>query len=184
MLFFQADSGLFRRDLLNGEKDAEKDAENLDGEKFQPALAYLRRCLSSATEDALRINGMEPGAAVRIALGNGSFAMEQSYFSRARSDCFFEAHRLYIDVQCVISGEEMIDVLPAAGLEVGKPYRPEKDVVIFKDPGPGQRLRMGPGCIAVFYPEDGHMPGQWVEGPVPVRKTVIKVPITSVPGLQ
>jgi biofilm protein TabA len=170
MLFFEPDSGKLSG-LLS------------DDIRFRSAIGYLRRCMSAASEDASRINGMEPGQVFKMPLEDGSVAMEQAYLSKARMDCFFETHRLYIDVQCVLSGEETIDVLPAAGLEVVKPYRPEKDVVIYKDAGPGQRLRMGPGCIAVFFPEDGHMPGQRIDGPVLVRKTVIKVPVTAGIGL-
>lgn len=171
MLFFGTDFDKLSRSLS---KD----------ERFRPAIDYLPRCLSDSSADALRISGMETGPAIKIALESGSVAMEQAYLSRARTDCFFETHRLYIDVQCVLAGEEIIDVLPAAGLEVEKPYRPEKDVVIYKDPGSAERLRLGPGSIAVFFPEDAHMPGQWIDGPVLVRKTVIKVPVTPGIGLQ
>ena len=171
MLFFEADFGKFSRSLS-------------DDNRFRPAIAYLRRCLSASSGEALRISGLEPGPAFKFALEGGTVALEQAYLSKARTDCFFETHRLYIDVQCVLSGEEIIDVLPVAGLEVDKPYRPEKDVAKYKDPGPGRRLRLGPGSIAVFFPEDGHMPGQRIEGPVLVRKTVIKVPVTPGIGLQ
>lgn len=171
MLFFEADFGKFSRFLS-------------EDDRFRPAIDYLRSCLSGSSADALRISGIEPGQMSKLPLENGSVAMEQAYRSRPRVDCFFETHRLYIDVQCVISGEEIIDVLPAAGLDVVKPYRPEKDVAIYKDPGPGERLRLGPGSIAVFFPEDAHMPGQWLDGPVLVRKTVIKVPVTPGIGLQ
>lgn len=172
MLFFEADFGKFSRSLS-------------EDERFRAAIDYLRRCLSDSSADALRISGIEPGQVLKIPLENGSVAMEQCYFSRSRTECFYETHRLYIDVQCVLSGEEYIDVLPASGLEVVKPYRPEKDVAIYKDPGPGpgERLRLGPGSIAVFFPQDGHMPGQRIDGPVLVRKTVIKVPVTPGIGL-
>jgi YhcH/YjgK/YiaL family protein len=171
MLFFEAASGKLSGFLS-------------DDIRFRSAIGYLRRCMSAASDDASRIDGMQPGQVFKMPLEEGSVAMEQAYLSKARSDCFFESHRLYIDVQCVLAGEETIDVIPAAGLEVAKPYRPEKDVVKYKDPGPGRRLRLGPGCIAVFFPEDGHMPGQWIDGPVLVRKTVIKVPVTPGIGLQ
>lgn len=173
MLFFEAGSGKVPQSL--GEDP-----------RFRPATDYLLRCFSDTSADAIRISGMEPGKVSKLQLENGSVAMEQAYLSRARRDCFFETHRLYIDVQCVLSGEEIIEVLPASVLEVEKPYRPEKDVAIYKDAGAGaaERLRLGPGCIAVFFPEDAHMPGQWIDGPVLVRKTVIKVPVIPGIGLQ
>jgi biofilm protein TabA len=171
MLFFEAGFEGFFRSIS-------------DDNRFRAAADYLRRCGSPGSGEASRISGLEPGQASKAHLGKDTIAMEQAYRSRSRPDCFFESHRLYIDVQCVLSGEEIIDVLPAAGLEVEKPYRPEKDVVIYKDAGPGERLRMKPGSIAVFFPEDGHMPGQWIEGPVLVRKTVIKVPVAPGIGLQ
>jgi biofilm protein TabA len=149
--------------------------------RFNQAFAYLERCRQPGSIEAARLASMDIGMVEKIPMEDGSVAMDQVYRSKDRKDCFFESHVLYIDVQCVLSGEEIIDLIPVPRLEVEKPYRKEKDVTKYRDTATGERLRLGPGQVAVFFPEDGHMPGQAVSDPVVVRKTVIKVPVT--PGV-
>ena len=38
-------------------------------------------------------------------------------------------------------------------------------------------MEIGNGCFAVFYPQDGHMPCLCVDGPMKVKKVVVKVEI-------
>src|SRR5262245_33957688 len=40
------------------------------------------------------------------------YALVQRYQPQLRKDAFWEAHRLYLDVQCVIEGEEMMGWAP------------------------------------------------------------------------
>lgn len=87
----------------------------------------------------------------------------------------FEAHRRYIDIQYLVRGAEMIGSLPAAGLEVEKPYDPATDAEMFKAPARFQRLILGPGEFVVFFPGQAHLPLRSVKGPADIRKAVVKV---------
>lgn len=149
--------------------------------RFASAFAYIRRCFAPESPEASRIRGLTAGEVEEIALDQGAVAFEQVYETRGRADCFFESHRKYIDVQCIVEGEEAIDVIAIAELEITKPYREEKDVVKYADCGLGSRLRLHAGQAAVFFPEDGHMPGQIADASRLVRKTVVKVPVAG-PG--
>lgn len=150
--------------------------------RFRPAFDYLRRCLTAGSGDAERIGGIAIDAVEEVRLESGSVAFDQAYLTRGRGDCFFESHRKYIDVQCILEGEEAMDVVSIAELEIDQPYREEKDLVKYEDPGPASYLRLHAGQAAVFFPEDGHMPGQAVGESRLVRKTVIKVPVSGMAG--
>ncbi len=144
--------------------------------RFVSAFAYLKRCLHTGTPESQRVAALAADSVGEVPLENGTVAIEQVYRTRSRSNCFYESHRKYIDVQCVLVGEEIVDVRPIGQLHVDKPYRPEKDVIKYHDPGSGDPIRLGPGQAAVFFPEDGHMPGLLSLEPTLVRKTVVKVP--------
>lgn len=145
--------------------------------RFKSAFLYLDRCRVAGSVEERRIADLALDAVEKIPLEDGAVAMDQAYRSRERGDCFFESHRKHIDVQCILEGEEIIDVIGIADLEVDRPYREDKDVAKYRDPGSGSRLRLKAGQAAVFFPEDGHMPGQFLVSPGLVRKTVIKVPV-------
>lgn len=147
--------------------------------RFTEALDYAERCFSPESVESKRIMAMPLSKVEKVVLADGSPAIEQSYLTRLRSECFFESHVLHIDVQCMVSGEEWIDLISIENLEISEPYREDKDLVKYGDSQLGSRLRLSAGLVAVFFPEDGHMPGQSIEQAVPVHKTVIKVPVKT-----
>jgi YhcH/YjgK/YiaL family protein len=149
--------------------------------RFGPAFLYLDRCLSPGSAEAKRMRGLAAPTVSEVQLDAGSVVFEQVYLTRDRQACFFESHRKYIDVQFILEGEEIVDLSPISGLEVEMPYREEKDVIKYRDGGPGLRLHLRAGEAAVFFPEDGHMPGQAATAPSLVRKAVIKVPLAAAP---
>lgn len=145
--------------------------------RFQSGFRYIERCLTPGSAESDRLLGMAADAVEEIQLEEGSVTFDQVYATRDRADCFFESHRKYIDIQFVLEGEEVIDVIPIGALAVTKPYREEKDVIKYADTREGSRLRIRAGEAAIFFPEDGHMPGQFAEKAALVRKTVVKVPV-------
>ena len=70
-----------------------------------------------------------------------------------------------------------MDVISIRDLEVERRYHKAKDVAIYKDAGWGSRLKMKSGEAAIFFPEDGHMPGQFETVSQLIRKTGMKVPV-------
>jgi YhcH/YjgK/YiaL family protein len=145
--------------------------------RFAPGFAYLRRVIAEGSKDAERIRALGDGETIEVALENGTVSFDQAYRTRERRRCFFESHRKCIDIQFVLSGEERIDVVPIGNLRVEHPYDDAKDVAIYADNPEGSALRIKAGEAAIFFPEDGHMPGQSFGDPALVRKTVVKVPV-------
>lgn len=109
--------------------------------------------------------------------GNDIYAMVQSYMTDAPENKKMESHKRYIDIQYIVSGNEMIGWLPAGGLKVMTPYSDENDVVFYHSAECISPLILTPGMFAVFYPSDAHIPGCFSDKPEPVRKIVIKVKI-------
>jgi YhcH/YjgK/YiaL family protein len=109
--------------------------------------------------------------------GDKLFAMMQEYPTRMEKDCFWEAHRKYVDIQYICDGMEEIGYAPLGNLKVVQEYDAEKDFM--KLAGEGSVLRIEVGMFAVFFPHDGHKPCMAADGVVAqVRKIVVKVGVT------
>jgi biofilm protein TabA len=94
---------------------------------------------------------------------------------RGRGNARLEAHRKYIDIQFVVSGEEVIgweDLKTARARALG--YDAGKDIEFYAG-APRLWIPVPPGTFAIFFPEDAHAP---LAGAGPVHKIVMKVAVT------
>jgi YhcH/YjgK/YiaL family protein len=105
--------------------------------------------------------------------GKSVFAILSSYNTKPIEECKFEAHRRYVDLQYIVSGEELIGYAPLAGQEVLIPYNEEKDALFIA--GDSSMIKMSAGMFAVFFPQDAHRPGIQINAPQAVRKVVVKI---------
>ena len=105
--------------------------------------------------------------------GDNLFALTQSYETQPIQGGTLEAHRKYIDIQVVISGEEYIGYAPLADQPPVDAFDTEKDIGFYQ--GGGSFIRISAGMFAVFYPPDAHLPGRHIETPAHVKKVVLKV---------
>jgi YhcH/YjgK/YiaL family protein len=85
-----------------------------------------------------------------------------------------EAHDIYVDVQCLITGEERIYYTDRASLSVTKPMDAAKDVGFFAYT-PCDFVDYKAGECVVLYPEEAHLPGRAVSAPVTAKKAVMKL---------
>jgi biofilm protein TabA len=143
--------------------------------RFTAAFAYLAEALQPGSAPHRRIAAVAAGATERIELAGGSFALEQAYHTKSRAEAFLESHRKYIDVQAVVAGEEIQEVVDIARLTVDAPYHPERDLIKYLDCRDTSLLAARAGLVAVFFPADGHI-SRASDRPGLVRKTVVKVP--------
>lgn len=153
-------------------------AQSPQNNRFGAAFAHAEELLRPGSPAQARLRGIAAGGSNRVELGDGVFAIEQVYETKPRAEGFFESHRKYVDLQVVIEGDEMMEVIDAARIAVRDPYDPERDLVTYADTAEGSRLRVGAGQATVFFPVDVHMPSLRVAtGPVLVRKVVVKIPV-------
>ena len=145
---------------------------------FATAFAYVDELLRPGSPTAQRVRGIAVGQAHRVELGGGVFVMEQAYETKPRVDGFFESHQKHIDVQVMVEGEEIMELVDVARIKVRKPFDPERDLVLYEDCADASELRARAGDTAIFYPADVHMPSlRQTAQPVVVRKAVVKVPV-------
>ena len=110
--------------------------------------------------------------------GDDVYAIAMKASSRAPESAQFESHRDYIDIQCLLSGEEMIAVLPVGQLVVATPYDPAKDITWHPIPPRYVALAVPPGHFVVLFPDEGHLPLCHAGGPHELHKVVVKVKVS------
>ena len=85
-----------------------------------------------------------------------------------------EAHDVFIDIQCAITGEEKMLYTNREGLVLETPYIPEKDYLAFRYDAYDEVVVKSGEC-AVFFPCDAHLPGRAVDESITIKKAVIKL---------
>ncbi|MCW8802970.1 MAG: YhcH/YjgK/YiaL family protein [Ignavibacteriaceae bacterium] len=107
--------------------------------------------------------------------GENIFALISEYETKTKSEGKLEAHRKYIDVQYVISGEELMGSAPLVNQKILELYKEGNDIIFFT--GDKSFTKVSAGMFVIFFPEDVHMPGICVENKTRVKKLVIKVKV-------
>lgn len=93
-------------------------------------------------------------------------------------DTSMEAHKLFIDVQIVLEGEEQMFVPTTVAPEVKTPYNEASDVEFYRMPPQDSltKLYVPAGYFAIFFAGELHAPSNSVtDRPTPMRKLVGKV---------
>jgi YhcH/YjgK/YiaL family protein len=132
---------------------------------FVQAFAFLRRDdLAKLPEGRHEIDGER----LFCAISNGP--------GRTRAEAKLEAHRKYIDIQYIISGDEEMGWRPTSSCtRIDTPYDAEKDIEFFEDV-PYAWTTVPPGSFTIFFPEDAHAP---LVGAGPIHKAVLKIAVTG-----
>jgi YhcH/YjgK/YiaL family protein len=107
--------------------------------------------------------------------GERTYALVQEYDTKPLAEGFLETHIRYIDIQFLITGEELIGYAPLSSQAVHTPYDNDKDIAFWE--GTAEPIRVQQGQFAIFFPHDAHMPGRTTGAPAHVRKVVIKVAV-------
>lgn len=108
--------------------------------------------------------------------GDRVFALVQRYETVMTDAPRFEYHRKYIDIQYIVSGEEVIGWAPAERVTITEAYDEEKDICFGTVlDGEMTLVYLKAGELAVLYPEDGHAPKLAAGKPSCVFKIVVKV---------
>ncbi|MDZ4402015.1 YhcH/YjgK/YiaL family protein [Prosthecobacter sp.] len=110
--------------------------------------------------------------------GDLCFALVQTYETKPLEKAKFEAHRKYIDVQFIFSGQETILWAPLASMqEETMAYSEEKEAALWKLTPDFTPLHVSAGHFAILWPQDAHAPCVEWEKPEQVFKVVVKVAV-------
>lgn len=107
--------------------------------------------------------------------GDAVFALVQSYPTKTEAEGKWEAHLKYIDIQLMISGDEIMGISPREMMSESQAYNPENDYALFD--GAGEFIIVPEDFFTIFFPHDVHMPGLLIEESENIRKIVIKVAV-------
>lgn len=103
-------------------------------------------------------------------------AIVSEYTTKEVNENAYEAHRDYVDIQYLLKGSEKICCLPLEYLKETKTYKADIDAAFYEEASvKPQEMVIGNGYFAVYYPQDGHMPGICINNPMMVTKIVVKV---------
>lgn len=110
--------------------------------------------------------------------GRQLFVRIMSYVPKPAAENRFEIHRIYADVQYLVSGAEMMQTARMKDLLSLTDYDPKGDYHFFKATGATTDLIVQAGEFAVFYPDQPHRPSCFYEGyKGMVKKLVFKIKI-------
>ena len=130
--------------------------------------------------------------------GDKIYCTIQRYATKPLNEGNLEAHRKYIDIQFLLTGEELLGYAPLKGLTTAEEYNPQKDIAFFQTPKEITKVKLEPGLFCILFPDDAHLPAlaaglaafeprgevsplggpcRQIAEPAEVRKAVIKVQI-------
>ena len=108
--------------------------------------------------------------------GDNVYVSVQEYETQKETEKKWESHKKYMDIQIVIQGTECIGHSLIDNLKVAGPYQEEKDVLFYQDSSKMHTtIVLKDDDFCVFYCDDGHKPGYYLDRPGKVKKAVIKV---------
>lgn len=109
--------------------------------------------------------------------GDQLYYQVQRYESRNPSECRFESHRRYIDIQCVLEGRETAYITQIADVEPDDNYDGERDIRFYRD-AEASAIVLRAGRFAIFFPQDAHKPCcHYAGNQVSILKVVFKLAI-------
>lgn len=105
--------------------------------------------------------------------GKNLFILLQSYDTKEVPKPA-EAHKKYIDIQCILEGEELVGVAPLEEMTGEADANPDGDIWHYY--GDTQMLSLRPGRFIVLWPGDAHAPAIAPGGKAAAaRKCVVKI---------
>ncbi len=108
--------------------------------------------------------------------GRNVFAFVSSYETKTDSEVNFEAHRKYIDIQCVISGNEVIGFENADEVSLIQDYKDGNDICFYGLNKNYDKIVLGKGEFVIIMTDELHAPCLSIDNkPENVRKVVVKI---------
>lgn len=118
-----------------------------------------------------------PGAGCSVSVGAGITCTVSRYETVKEEDAVWEAHRNYVDLQCVLSGEEKIGIALTDQSRTGN-YQEERDFLPLEGEAAAWVV-LKPGTALCLFPNDAHRVKMRTEPdkPVLITKAVFKIPL-------
>jgi len=138
---------------------------------------YLQELKNTHSKIRQEIDSIAVGEKNERLLAENLKAIEQCYMTTTREFAIIESHRLYIDFQLLIAGEEFMETNHNSKLTLKKDYNEKMDLTVYNESNSLHLLKMTPNDYALFMPEDAHRSTLKINTEQVTRKVVIKIPV-------
>lgn len=118
------------------------------------------------------VKSLEPAT---VPLSNGGKILVQQGTTKSCVGQEIEAHREFLDIQYIVTGEETVGWAPIDTLTPSGEFDTAKDKGMYT--GHCDFFRIGAGYCYVVFPEDGHMPSVHLDEPHNYQKMVVKLKV-------
>ena len=124
-------------------------------------------------------NNQIPAPGETAKLRDGILCIGGAYETIPEQDAIWEAHKKYVDLHCIVSGEEKIGICPVSQCLPGT-YHSEDDFFLAEAKA-NEYVTMRPGIALCLFPEDVHKVKVRLQPnePVAVKKVVFKIPVAQ-----
>ena len=130
------------------------------------------------SEDVISfVKNLDSGISIgRHQINKTDYANVETYSTKYHENCYFEAHKKFIDIQILLSGYERID-FTSKNLQVREDYNADRDIVFFENPEYSTNtVCLENGYFAMFVPGEAHKPQMNLHKlPSEVKKVVVKI---------
>ncbi|MBU0924201.1 YhcH/YjgK/YiaL family protein [bacterium] len=153
--------------------------EQINDSKFDKAFLYIQKLQDKNSAEYKSLSNIKLNQCNKIELDVNCFVLEQTYISKNKEDCFFESHKKYIDIQYIFEGEEIMEVEKLSNLQVTTAYKEDLDYAKYSQSKDSSVLKIRENELAIFYPNDAHMPCIKIDENKKVIKAVFKISVNS-----
>ena len=151
--------------------------EQINYKKFEKAFLYIQKLQDKNTLEYKSLANIGLDECNKIVLDENCFVLEQAYITKDKRDCFFESHRKYIDIQYIFEGSEIMEVENINKLQITQEYNESLDFAKYKQRPNSSTLIINENELAIFYPNDAHMPCIKVDNNQKIIKAVFKIAV-------
>lgn len=151
--------------------------EQINYKKFEKAFLYIQKLQDKNSLEYKSLANIGLDECNKIVLDENCFILEQAYITKDKKDCFFESHRKYIDIQYIFEGSEIMEVENINKLQITQEYNESLDFAKYEQKPNSSTLIINENELAIFYPNDAHMPCIKVNNNQKIIKAVFKIAV-------
>lgn len=138
----------------------------------------IARRVNEAVEYLMVLDVSKEDVGKKVVVNEKFFYSIQSYDTKPAEECKLESHRKYIDIQIMVVGEEIVEIVDVSKLFVKDDYDEEKDVMFWRVPKRMAKVTLRAGDCIVLYPENAHRGAVSIKETSHVLKIVGKVTLS------
>jgi biofilm protein TabA len=151
----------------------------INNSSFEKAFLYINKLQDKNSDEYKSLFNVGLDDCNKILLDEYCFVLEQAYISKNKEDCFFESHKKYIDIQYIFEGEEIMEVENVSNLQVTTAYKEDLDYAKYSQSKDSSILKIRKNELAIFFPQDAHMPCIKLNTNKKVIKAVFKISVNN-----